>query len=231
MPSMLTAILAALACAGCAVCERRFLNASRAEDYRAAFFFKGAAGLCFVAVGVIAAIGCRSGAFAWRVVAGLLFGLLGDQLLAMRFIQKERHDMFFALGGVAFALGHVLYIAALVQLRSFSLRVTVPVLLVGLAASAGYARVRESNAGRLQIPGVLYIALVILTSAFACGAAAHLPNAGTGMFALGTICFVVSDNILCSYCFGNKKNFAMNEALHVSYYAAQLLIALSMAFI
>lgn len=80
MHSVLKIIPVLLGCLGCAVCQRHFLQASRSKDYRLAFFFKGAAGLCFVAVGVLAATECRSGAFAWRTVAGLLLGLLGDQL-------------------------------------------------------------------------------------------------------------------------------------------------------
>lgn len=231
MPPLLSLIPAALGCAGCAVCQERFLKASRERDHRAAFFFKGAAGLCFVAVGILSAIVCRHGFFAWRTVAGLLLGLLGDQLLAMRFLRPKQHDMFFALGGVAFALGHMMYITALLSLGAFSLRVAIPVLLLGLAASGGYAHLRRSNAGKLQLPGAMYIALVVAVSAVACGSAAAQPGIGRIMFALGAVCFVFSDNILCAYCFGNKQEQHMNRALHIFYYSAQLLIALSMAFL
>lgn len=231
MFSMLKIIPALLGCLGCALCQRYFLQASRAKDYRAAFFFKGAAGLCFVAVGVLAATECRSGAFAWRTVAGLLLGLLGDQLLAMRFLRPKQHDMFFALGGVAFALGHAVYIAAILSLGTFSLGLTAALMLAGLVLSGLYSRLRRPDAGRLQLPGMLYIALVVAMCAIACASAAAKANAGRIMFAVGAACFVVSDNILCAYCFGNKREQYMNSAIHLTYYAAQLLIGLSMAFV
>lgn len=228
---ILKIIPALLGCLGCAVCQRHFLRASREQDYRAAFFFKGAAGLCFVAVGALAATECNSGAFAWRTVAGLLLGLLGDQLLAMRFLRPKQHDMFFALGGVAFALGHATYIAAVLSLGPFSLGIAGAVFLAGLVLSALYSLLRRPDAGRLQLPGMLYIALVVVMCAIACASAAAKPDAGRIMFALGADCFVVSDNILCAYSFGNKRENYMNSALHIAYYAAQLLIGLSMAFI
>ena len=65
----------------------------------------------------------------------------------------------------------------------------------------------------------------------ACASAAAEANAGRIMFAVGAACFVVSDNILCAYCFGNKREQYMNSAIHLTYYAAQLLIGLSMAFV
>lgn len=231
MHSVLKIIPVLLGCLGCAVCQRHFLQASRSKDYRLAFFFKGAAGLCFVAVGVLAATECRSGAFAWRTVSGLLLGLLGDQLLAMRFLRPKQHDMFFALGGVAFALGHAVYISALLSLGSFSLCLAAMVMLAGLVLSGLYSLLRRPDAGRLQLPGMLYIALVVAMCAIACASAAAEANAGRIMFAVGAGCFVVSDNILCAYCFGNKREQYMNSAIHLTYYAAQLLIGLSMAFV
>ena len=51
------------------------------------------------------------------------------------------------------------------------------------------------------------------------------------MFAVAGVCFAVSDNILCAQSYGNKKTAGMNRAVHVTYYAAQLLIAWSMIFI
>lgn len=228
---ILKIIPALLGCLGCAVCQRHFLRASRDRDYRQAFFLKGAAGLCFVAVGVLSATECDSGAFAWRTVAGLLLGLLGDQLLAVRFLRPRQHDMFFALGGAAFGLGHVAYISALLSLGPFSLGLAGIILLGGLALSGFYMLLRKPDAGRLQLPGVLYIALVVSVSAVACAEAAADPGVGRIMFAIGSVCFVVSDNILCAFSFGNKREQYMNSALHIAYYAAQLLIGLSMAFV
>ena len=84
--SILTSILFSVACA---LFAWRFLLACEGQKYRRAFWLKGAAGVCFVAVGTIMALGDRS-EYAWKVLCGLTLGLAGDQLLAARFIFKER---------------------------------------------------------------------------------------------------------------------------------------------
>ena len=226
-----TAIISAAAVLGCALCAHYFLSACQAQDYKSAFLYKGIAGLCFVAVGLMLALGCKNSGFGWRVAAGLVMGLAGDQLLALRFLHKEKHDMMFALGTLAFALGHLLYIWALLQLHSSLLPVAVPVWVLGMAASAVYARTRRSNAGKFQAAGFIYVSLVTFMCAAACSAAVNNLSTGALMFAVGGICFVISDNILSAYCFGNKKTAGMNRAIHITYYAAQLLIAFSMALI
>ena len=77
----------------------------------------------------------------------------------------------------------------------------------------------------------MYIALVVFMGATACAAAARSFSVGTLMFAAAGVCFSVSDCILCVYCYGSKKTDGMNIAVHVTYYAAQLLIAWSVALV
>lgn len=220
MPDTATIIISAAATLGCAAFARLFLEACFAGDHRRAFRVKGLAGLCFVAVGLLMALRCGNLSFAVPVTAGLVLGLAGDQLLALRFILKEKHDLMFISGAVAFSMGHALYILALIALW-----------LAGAAAAVVYARIRRTNAGKLNGGCCVYIALVTLMCAVACAAAIKAPGAATLMFAAGGVCFVVSDNVLTAYCFGNKKTPGMNRTIHITYYLAQLLIAWSLAFV
>ena len=57
------------------------------------------------------------------------------------------------------------------------------------------------------------------------------PGPGLLLFALGGICFGVSDNVLLAYCYGNSRTWNKNILVHVTYYAAQLLIAWSILLI
>ncbi len=45
------------------------------------------------------------------------------------------------------------------------------------------------------------------------------------------LCFSVSDCILCVYCYGSRRTDGMNAAIHATYYAAQMLIAWSIALV
>lgn len=215
---------------GCAVSGSLFLRAGWREDYRQAFLRKGLAGLYFVLLGAANAFLCPDISFRIYVLAGLCFGLVGDELLAMRFIKPERHDYFFSRGASAFAFGHLLYIAALFHHGS-SLPLALPVFVLGFGASMLYFRVKKVQAGKLQLPSVGYIALVVFMASVACSAAVRGFSVGLLLFAAGGICFAVSDNLLCAYCFGTGHRRSVDRAVHISYYAAQLLIAWSLRFL
>lgn len=217
--------------AGCATCGRRFLNACEREAYERAFWLKGTAGLCFLALGILSAGIGHDPDFAWRICLGLLFGLMGDELLAMRFIRRDKHDFFFSIGAGSFAIGHVLYIWALMKLSGARPVEALPVTALGAMLSAVYARIRKTDAGKLTPCAALYIVLVVFMAATACTAAVRSFSIGALMFAVAGICFAVSDNILCAYCYGNKKTPVMNSLVHITYYTAQLLIAWSIAFV
>lgn len=224
-------IIGVLLSLGCAVAARFFLHAGWREDYRRAFLLKGAASLCFVLLGVVNRRSCQNEIFGLYVLMGLCLGFLGDQLLAGRFLNPERHDRFFSQGAAAFAVGHLLYIAALFRRDGGALPLALPVFVPGFAASMLFFRAKRVQAGKLQLPAVGYIALVAFMGAAACASALRGFSVGLLLFAAGGICFLVSDNLLCAYCFSTARSTAVDRAVHLSYYAAQLLIAWSLRFL
>lgn len=231
MPDTVTVICALVLTVGCASLGRSFLMACEGNNYDRAFWLKGAAGLCFVALGLLMARDAVQRDYAWRVCIGLFLGLVGDELLAMRFLRPARHNEFFSAGATAFAAGHVLYIWALVALSGARLISVLPVFIVGYAAALIYVRFRKVSAGRLTPCAIVYIALVVFMGATACVAAVRSFSVGTLMFAAAGVCFAVSDCILCAYCYGSRKTKGMNIAIHATYYAAQLMIAWSIALV
>lgn len=231
MHDTVTVICALALTVGCAAFGRSFLMACRRNEYDRAFWLKGAAGLCFAVLGLLMARRAPDPDYARRVCIGLFLGLVGDELLAMRFLRPARHDEYFSAGATAFAAGHVLYIWALIALSGVRLIAALPVFIVGYAAALVCGWRGKVNAGKLTLCAMVYIALVVFMGATACAAAARSFSVGTLMFAAAGVCFSVSDCILCVYCYGSRRTNGMNAAIHATYYAAQLLIAWSIALV
>lgn len=157
--------------------------------------------------------------------------MLGDLLLAIRFIRPEQHDRFFVTGALSFAVGHWLYIYAMLTKYSVSFPVILTVGIVGLAAAATYVKGKKTDAGRLMVFGSVYMAMVVAMGAVSISAATVAPGAATLLFAVGGVMFPVSDSILSAYSFGPDKRFGLNIGVHATYYLAQAGIAWSLAFV
>ena len=188
----------------CIAFAQSFMRAYKEEAFGRAFWLKGAAALCFVALGALLGKAENPG-YGKLLLIGLTLGLCGDELLALRFLVPKLHDLMFAAGAGAFAVGHFFYMKALYDLGSVRLVTLIPVFLIGLTIAYIYGKKHGSNAGPLQPAGLAYMAL-------------------------GGVCFGVSDNILFAYCFGKQPVWRMNVWVHITYYAAQLLIAWSIFF-
>jgi uncharacterized membrane protein YhhN len=184
-----------------------------------------------VAVG--AALVCFKGqsTYASLTLCGLLSGLLGDQLLAMRLIHRNYHDLFFTIGAASFGVGHVLYIIALCGMGGVKLWLVLLIFVVGALLSVLYGKAKLTDFGDKKPAAVVYMSFVLLMASFAiCVALCTMSVAGI-LFALGGILFSVSDNILCAYCYGSNPVWKMNRDLHIAYYGAQLAIAWSILFV
>ena len=141
----------------------------------------------------------------------------------------KKHDLYFLLGVVAFAAGHICYIAALLGCEPGVIKTAVIYTVIGLAASAAWMLGKKAMAPlRILVPGGVYLLLLIFMGGCALGNALIHPGLGAWMFAVGGVMFAVSDNILTVYNFSSDRRFGFNIALHALYYAAQMLIALSL---
>ena len=83
--------------------------------------------------------------------------------------------------------------------------------------------------GKLLLPGVCYIVLVVSVAAMA--ASLLLQGQGTRalLLTLGGVCFAASDCVLSVQTFGPEKTVRRSVFVHAAYYTAQLLIAWSIA--
>ena len=215
----------------CIAFAQLFMRAYKAENSVHAFWLKGSAALCFLALGMFLSPASPNPGYARLVVIGLALGLCGDQLLALRFLVPKLHDLMFAAGAGAFGVGHFFYMKALYDLGSIRLITLIPIFIIGVAIANLYGKKHGSNAGPLQPAGLAYMVLVIFMGSVTVSAFLGAPSFALLLFALGGVCFGVSDNILFAYCFGKHPKWSMNVWVHITYYAAQLLIAWSIFFL
>ena len=216
----------------CFFCSKLFLDAGKRDDDERAFWYKGTAGLCFVALGFLFFSRCENSDFAGKVFLGLCCGLIGDQFLALRFIYDRQYTLMFAIGTAAFAVGHILYISALLGLAEGSVLKACIIAAVYFAAAAILlVRHKFRPGGALNVLGYVYIAIVTFMGACALAALAHTGSFSLVFFALAGILFIVSDVILCIQNFGDRQRESDDLIVHTTYYAAQCLIAWTLFFI
>lgn len=163
------------------------------------------------------------------VVAGLLFGCLGD-LFLLRPLQKH----FFALGTASFFLGHVCYLVHIYTTYAVHVR-WFWIVLVCAAYAAGIVVVYKGS--RRSIPRALRplaLAYMVMLCTLSISVFLPLVTAFTwGKLAafLGASSFLASDGVLCDMHFAKKAEpTRQNFAVMGTYILAQVLLAMGFAF-
>ena len=156
--------------------------------------------------------------------------MLGDLLLALRFLSKRLHNVWFVSGTLAFFIGHIFYVLAVLTAAPRAWTYAIPITLVALAVAGYYSHAMEVKAGKIMPLGVVYIGCVIFVAACALTGALLSGSRALFLFFLGGLCFSLSDNMLVVLSFGKNDSPYRNAVLHVLYYMAQVFIALSILF-
>ena len=227
---MLIALIVVLALS-CLFCGVRFIKAMEADDQEKATVLKGLTTICCILIALIAYFMTSLPKFALLVILGLIFGFLGDELLALRFVYTKKFNAFFLSGALAFLIGHIFYLIALYGLAPKAWMISVPLTLAALAAEFINSKKHSLDMGKLFLPLGFYAAVVCFMGCSAVGVCVFHFNLGTLMFAVAGLCFIASDSILSVQCFSDRPTNTKNRVLHIFYWAAQLLIALSPIFI
>lgn len=208
-----------------------FIKTEYTGNMAKATVLKGLASAFFVLLGALCYAENRTG-FGLLVLIGLILGMIGDIFLNLRNqFSGAASQKVFAVGIFAFLSGHFLYIAALIAQNA---TIVLPALLVAgvlsiLAIPPLMKRVTAPSRG-LKLFGYVY--LVIVIAMFSCAAVLFIRDGAqllTTLFAVGGLLFVVSDFIMIYYSFGEKIK-PLRAINLLSYYAAQLLIALCILY-
>lgn len=163
---------------------------------------------------------------AWLLVTGLVFGMAGDVILGIRAGDTQHQHVLIAIGMTVFGLGHVMFLAALLSQISF----TFFALIVALASAPLVILLKEKVVMRMDdmlLPSVLYMFVLSLVAAQAWFGFWFSGDEWQLMMAIGLTLFLLSDVIL-SFIYFAYWDEPFMETINLSlYYAAQLVIALS----
>ena len=173
---------------------------------------------------------------AMMFLLGFVACCFGDTILAlpdMKELEKQATTITL-IGGLAFALAHVFYLAGMIMLFGFAWWTILIAIALGLVFFFGNKFIGKLNYGKLTYGMPVYATFVSLVVAVSIMAfVAHASTTGAVMLLVGFICFWLSDIVLMNIYFGNKpekknKLYYFNLAL---YYAAQILVAMSLCFL
>ena len=208
-----------------------------------AAFIKSLVSALFVAVGILGwFLSVRERGLSGPgmfILLGLIFGLMGDIWLDLKYVFPQEDDALTYAGFAAFGAGHVLYITGLI-LRFYPegkpLYLAVPIVL-GVILSLGNAvleRPMKLSFGKMKpvviAYGVLLFSMVLIAGSFALYRSWKEPM--LNLMLIGGILFAVSDLILSGTYFGEGRDRPIDIILnYLTYYPAQFLIAWSMLYL
>lgn len=203
-----------------------FIYIEQQKKYVPAVALKGTASLFFVVLGFLGLSIATLPTFAKIVVAGLVFGLLGDVCLNLRFVMEKAGQKVFLAGIAAFLVGHILYLVALIPLAA---KVWVWLISGVLVAAALLYWILTSVEAEKAFKafGVVYIGAVVLMTAVSIGVFVTRHTTGSLLYMVGAVLFTLSDIILIFNTFTKDGKAWMRPANLLLYYLGQLLIALS----
>lgn len=182
------------------------------------YLFKPLATLAILALAVLA-LAAEPSRYAWAVVVGLVFSLAGDVFLML---PSDR----FREGLASFLLAHLAYLVAFTTGVGFA-DPAWPYLVWGLIALPVVARLWPALPGELRIPVAVYMAVLLAMAAQATCRALATGEETAWLAAAGAALFVASDTCLALDRFA-RRFVAAPALVHVTYFAAQWLIALSL---
>lgn len=215
----------------------------RVKEKRAiAVIFKGCVSLMFIATALVAWLTSKNpnNTFGIFVLVGLSFGLLGDVLLDIKYIDLKKELMWTILGFFAFAFGHVFYATGLfIHFYDFNANVlylVIPIVVTVLLVIVTLLMEKFTpiKYGKMKPFVVIYGLFLFFDTSiyFSTTIMTSWQVVPLVMFAIGLILFMLSDLILNNTYFAtgyNKGVYIITN--HVLYYIAQFTIAVSLFFL
>jgi uncharacterized membrane protein YhhN len=159
------------------------------------------------------------------VLAGLVWGLIGDVCLALK------GNKAFRIGLVAFLLGHIMYVVAFWGLTRPPDWFTFGHVFIVAASLGVFYRLRP-HLGAMLVPVALYVIVIslMLAAAWVAFLNPEINSRGSLTILLGALCFYVSDLFVARERF--VKSQFINRLLGLPlYYSGQFCIAFSVGLV
>ncbi len=171
-------------------------------------------------------------------IGGACFGLLGDLVLDLKYSKLNDADRCTKLGFWTFLIGHIFYSIAMVSVYGIELTNIICVaigIIAGIAIALVSEKVMKLEYGKFKSITILYTAVLCMTLGFAGGyTITESYTLHSVLLNIGFALFVLSDAFLAGIYFSkNEKDRTSRTAIvlnHLTYFAAQYIIALSLAF-
>ena len=169
--------------------------------------------------------------FAMLIMMGLICGLIGDIVLDLKVMYRESSSLYQHGGMVAFLVGHMYYLAALIIYFGFSWMPVVIALVLAVIIGLVSKFILKFNFAEHTISTYAYSFFLSYMMTQACYAAITQGfTTCTVLLAAGAILFLLSDLVLVMIYYDNKDSRPFIAANYILYYAAQYTIALSILY-
>ena len=204
-----------------------FIFADWRRKYKLAALLKGLASAAFAAVGLIGWLREPDVTAGLQVTLGLLCGLLGDVLLALRRVYVKAGVPLFISGTLAFLVGHLLYFAAL-SWGLGSLWFPIGTGLVFAVIMLLFIGKRLGTKKALKYASAIYVSVLSVMLSASVWNLIRNPGMKAALFMVGALLFAASDFMML---LKPKKHVLATRVTHlVIYFIGQLLIAYSLFF-
>ncbi len=166
------------------------------------------------------------------IIMGLICGLIGDIVLDLKVMYKESSSLYQHGGMVAFLIGHLFYLAALIIYFGFDWIPLVIAVVLAIIIACVSKFILKFNFAEHTVDTYAYTFFLSYMMTQACYAAITRGfTACTVLLAAGSILFLLSDLILVMTYYDNKDSRPFIAVNHILYYAAQFTIALSVLYL
>lgn len=192
----------------------------------------------FLAVAAVAMTVSHAGVFGILVLMGLVFGLLGDIWLDLKFVYPDDDTIYTYAGFIVFAVGHILFLTGLyLCYADFSrpLYLIIPAV-IGIAFGIGNVKagpLMKLDFGKFKLITGIYGA-ILTTFAATSGSLALMHGfacVNLNVMFIGSVLFMLSDLVLSGTYFGGKERKVDIILNYLFYYSAQFIIALSLLYV
>lgn len=189
------------------------------------------------------------------ILGGLIAGMVGDITLDLKIyfktlnmkvgLDKKARDSMMWTGLIAFAIGHLFYLASLLTKTEHNINLLwsaiIGVVLIGIVLIVS-TKVLGFKYGKFIVPCGIYGALLATFVVFSLFIMIEKMSVESLVTFIGSLLFIISDLVLSMTYFSSEEKYEKEGFLnpeskfmitvnHVTYYSAQFLIAVSILFI